>query len=111
MTSSVKISRNEPCPECIAEPGMYHESGCEEEQCPYCGGCLADCPCKDEPPLHDRLPWIGEYPGKAECREWGWYARRLPGRGWVPRPKDDPGAVEDLDRFHAEARWDRDTKR
>src|SRR4051794_16389236 len=91
------LSDAEPCRDCNARPGEYHRSGCESEQCTYCGYQLVDCPCEDEPPPDDRLPWAGEWPGKAECREWGWYARRLPGQGWVPRSEDDPGSVEDLD--------------
>jgi hypothetical protein len=99
------------CPDCGAASGAFHQVGCDIEQCPYCGGQLLSCLCRRTPPLDDRLPWSGQWPGVAECREFGWYARLLPGQGWVPCPVGAPGAVEDLNRLHIEARWDRAEKR
>ena len=60
----------ERCPCCPARVGEAHAPGCGVEQCPYCGGALAHCPC---------------------------------GR--------TPGAGEDLERLHEEARWDPVQKR
>src|SRR4051812_48544722 len=61
------------CPDCRVSPGRYHSLGCGIEQCPYCGGLLANCHDEDDPPpLDDRMPWTGERPGVAECRELGW---------------------------------------
>lgn len=58
-----------------------------------------------------RIPWTGEWPGVAECREFGWYAKRAP-IGWHPCDQRDDGATEDLNRLYSgEARWDRDTQR
>ncbi len=103
--------QNEQCPNCGVDPGQYHVPGCDVERCPYCGGQLISCRCDDVPPLDDRMPWTGEWPGVAECREFGWYATPGP-RGWVPCGQDEPGLVmEDLNRLHAQARWDRRNKR
>jgi hypothetical protein len=35
-----------PCPGCGAYYFALHESGCEYEQCPACGGQLASCNCR-----------------------------------------------------------------
>jgi hypothetical protein len=104
-------TRSDRCPECGVGPGGFHESGCDIEPCPYCGRQLASCGCTSNPPLDDRLPRTGLWPGVAECREFGWFARLVPGRGWVPCGAGEEGAVEDLNRLHAEARWDRGAKR
>ena len=72
---------------------------------------LISCCCRRHPPLDDRMPWTGLWPGVAECREFGWYARLVKGQGWVACAAREPGATEDLNRLHVEARWDRARKR
>jgi hypothetical protein len=104
-------TRDDRCPECRVRPGQVHRAGCDIEQCPYCGGQLISCDCRRRPPLDDRMPWSGIWPGVAECQEFGWYARLVPGAGWVSCDPGEPGATEDLNRLHVEATWDRFEKR
>jgi len=99
------------CPDCGAEQGEFHQTGCDIEQCPYCGGQLISCDCDPPPPLDDRMVWTGVWPGVAECREFGWFARLVPGQGWVSCSPEVPGATEDLNRLHTTAMWDRELKR
>jgi hypothetical protein len=106
MTSS-----SDRCPDCDVGLGKFHKTGCDIDQCPYCGRQLISCRCRRTPPLDDRMPWMGVWPGVAECHEFGWFARLVPGKGWVPCKSDEPGAVADLNRLHMEARWDRGRKR
>jgi hypothetical protein len=99
------------CPDCGARPGSRHQPDCDVERCPSCGGQRISCDCPDHLKT-PRLAWTGEWPGEAECHEFGWYSRRIPGVvGWVPCGKDDPGAGPDLNRLHTEARWDRQAGR
>jgi hypothetical protein len=48
---------------------------------------------------------------KDACREFGWYARCDPVRGWISCAADERGAQPDLNRLHKEAKWDRQNKR
>lgn len=58
-----------------------------------------------------RMRWTGEYPGCAECREFGWFTKLIPDQGWVECSKDDPEATENLSRLYFEAVWDVDRQR
>jgi hypothetical protein len=104
------------CYDCGAAPGQLHELGCDVECCPYCGRQLLTCDhsffLEEAPPDKDRIPWTGEWPGVAECRELGLYAKLTP-EGWKPCRPDEPGAREDLNRLGEgrETRWDRKQKR
>ncbi len=51
-----------------------------------------------------RMPWTGEYGGKAECREYGFWCVGPP---WTEVPEGTPGATEDLNRLYRgeECRW------
>jgi hypothetical protein len=78
-----------------------------------CGGCEdVDFDSTDGPVMDDRFPWTGVWPGISECREFGWYAKRVTGvTGWVSCGADEPGASEDLNRLSRDAVWDRYEKR
>jgi hypothetical protein len=57
--------------------------------------------------------WTGEWPGDAECREFGWWVqdRCDEGLGFVPCASGAPGAVEDLGRLSRDAVWSRERAR
>ena len=95
------------CPDCGVEPGQLHQRGCDIEQCERCGGQLLGCGHRAKL----RLPWTGIEPGVEECRQYGLFARRWAGRGYVPCHADDPDATEDLNRLVIEGRWDREKHR
>jgi hypothetical protein len=122
MSNVREVRALEECHDCGARPGQYHQLGCDVERCPRCGGqllmCLM-CTCPESepdepwpPPLDDRMAWTGEWPGKKECREFGWYAKRNPaGPGWVPCGPQEKGASPDVCRLPTESEWDRREKR
>ena len=95
------------CPDCGVMVGTLHLPGCDLERCARCGLSPTGCECGEEASgAYPRLPWAGVMPGAQACWELGWFVRRVPGgRGKVPCGPDELGAVEDLDRFYREARW------
>ena len=111
------------CHDCGAKPGELHKPNCDTERCPFCGGqalqCFyenshgeLECECKRKLVTDaDRIPWDGEWPGWAECREYGFWCKMVKGRGWVRCEKDDPEASEDLNRLHTDCKWDAKEKR
>lgn len=63
-----------------------------------------------------RMPWSGEYPGTAECREYGFWCvfgpeMNPPRQGWVRVPVGTEGATEDLNRLVSTCRWDVDRQK
>jgi hypothetical protein len=97
--------KSKSCPDCGVQPGSLHRPGCDLEQCPNCGRQSISCGCTNDQ-IVVRLPWPGEWPGVLECRAFAWYAKLVPGVGWMPCGPEEPGAAEDLNRLHLEAEWD-----
>ena len=99
------VDKKQNCPDCGVPPGEMHRPDCDIEQCPNCGRQLLTCGCQPGQRAV-RLAWTGHYPGVAECMEFGWYAKLVPGVGWVACAADEPGSMEDLNRLAMEAEWD-----
>lgn len=59
---------------------------------------------------HKDLPWTGDWPGAAECREFGFWCKWTD-RGWERCDASDPEARENLNRLHTEATWDAEAGR
>src|ERR1035437_2406165 len=91
------------CPDYGVGIGEAHVEGCDVERCTVGKGQRLGCTCMgNDCEGHDpqAAAWTGEWPGKAECRERGWYAVMVPGRrGWQPCGPDTEGAAEDLNRL------------
>ncbi len=101
---------NEPaCPDCQVGVGARHEVGCDVARCLACGGQRLGCACSGR----GRDVWTGEWPGKMECRDFGWYAYFAPNGSpsWRPCDADHPGATEDLNRLAVEGVWIRTGRR
>ncbi|MFE4398723.1 MULTISPECIES: hypothetical protein [Streptomycetaceae] len=110
MTTSTPDTATDPCPDCQAAPGDVHQDDCDIALCAQTGRQRLMCG-HDEDDERCRSTWTGQWPGTAECREWDWYVRDVPGLGLVPCPADAPDAVEDLNRLNTNARWNPDTQR
>jgi hypothetical protein len=92
------------CGDCGAAVGALHAPGCDVELCADCGEQAIGCSCERR--VRPRLAWTGYWPGEVECREFGWWARFVPGSGWVRCAPTDVGAGPDLNRLHVDATWD-----
>lgn len=58
-----------------------------------------------------RIPWSGEYPGCAECREYGFWCIWDERKGWLRVEPVAPGATEDLNRLAMMTDWDVDRQK
>lgn len=92
---------SEHCPECDTPRGAPHRDGCDVERCSVCLGQRLHCllktgGCAGHDPQAEA--WAGEWPGRAEALERGWWAVRAP-VGWRPCPPGTPGAIPDLNRL------------
>ena len=100
----------EDCPDCAAVPGTAHDVDCDVARCLATGrqrlGCEQTHDCGQD-------IWSGEWPGDAECREFGWWVqdRCAEGLGFVPCAPDAPGAMADLNRLGRDAMWSTDRVR
>ena len=124
VAQAVAAQLDAPCPDCGVRPGQRHENGCDVSRCPECGHQALACGLHRE---SGQSTWTGEWPGDAECREFGWWARWTlttqysrngrPDSGPSVRcDADHPDAHPDLTRLtlagiRGELRWDRDRER
>jgi hypothetical protein len=107
--SRMRSKKTEVCPECDAQPGEYHNDGCDVARCANCGGQFIFCPCESP---ENSCPWTGQWPGEAECDEFGWFAIRDPnGGGYIPCSRNTPDAGPDINRLYTDAIWDRKARR
>lgn len=105
MSDDARKLRN--CGDCGVKPGQLHKRGCDVERCPDCGTQRFSCECPRRT-AHPRLPWAGEWPGDAECREFGWYVMPGDQRSVIGHlvPPGTPGAREAQNHLALLARWD-----
>ncbi|MFH9425199.1 YgjP-like metallopeptidase domain-containing protein [Streptomyces sp. NPDC017529] len=97
---------NAACPVCSTPPGALHADHCDIARCALTGRQRDTC----HPANVCNTTWTGQYPGIAECTEYGFYYRHGP-NGYEPCNADDPDAHHDLNRLYAECRWDIATQR
>lgn len=95
------------CPDCGAAVGSLHDPGCDVETCPCCGRQAISCRCAWDAQTR-RIAWQGEPHGSLDAVRLGWFARLVPGLGWIPCAPDHPDAAADLNRLMTYGRWDQD---
>lgn len=112
------------CPDCGVPPGAEHRKGCDVARCPLTGWQRLQCDCSVD---HGWGTWTGEWPGVAECREFGWFARWTLTTEYSRTGRPDSGPEERCHPGHPDARpdlnlltkaaaagvvvWDRDRQR
>jgi hypothetical protein len=109
-------------------PGFAHRENCDVARCMDCGGqrLMHELPTETLNQLapgagdmRDSWPecnvgsdiWTGEWPGVVECVEYGWYAKFIPGEGWIECSEDDPEGHPDLNRLMVECTWSKSARR
>ncbi|MGW1496654.1 hypothetical protein [Streptomyces sp. NPDC002402] len=101
------LSARGPCPRCFVAVGSFHVDHCTIARCALTGLQRSGC-------LHRgdrcRTNWSGQWPGYAECIEFGFYSRIGP-NGWESCSADAADAMPDLNRLYSECRWDVRTQR
>ena len=128
---NTRLREDDPdCPDCGAGIGQPHDDGCDVARCLVTGMQRLQCdgwhkeaalreavPGIFEDPVCGQDAWTGQWPGAAECDEYGWYTwfRPPPPGGrygeWVPCGPDHPDAVWNLTRLVTECAWDRQQRR
>lgn len=128
------------CPDCAAQIGLLHESGCDVERCPRCGfqaigcGCIYEvCGMNPDTLERDHPDIYNNGPTEAMLEKWDetWGQRRMPWTGlwpgdaecldygfacywgppWIPCSPDHPKATPDLNRLVVECRWDQEKQK
>lgn len=108
------------CPDCHVQVGEPHAGGCDVARCLATGLQRLTCNVRyiDDDHIviaesgHDcgHDVWLGEMPGMAECRAYGFFCRLAGEDGLVQCGESDPGALHDLNRLVRECWWDRETR-
>ena len=104
------------CHDCGAKPGEAHDDGCDVARCTWTGqqrlACGAIGPLIGQE-AHDcgQDVWTGEWPGHAECREYGLYCYWPEGGPFIPCGPDHPEALHDLNTLIRCGVWDREAGR
>ncbi|MFE9679189.1 hypothetical protein ACFYO5_34590 [Streptomyces sp. NPDC006259] len=98
---------NGPCPRCLVSVGSLHMDHCTVARCAFTGLQRFGCGHGGD---RCRTTWSGQWPGDAECIEYGFYSRIGP-NGWESCSADASDAMPDINRLYSECRWDVRTQR
>lgn len=92
-------------------PGDLHVEACDVARCRFTGLQRISCNASNHDDCGEDI-WTGQWPGVAECEEYGLYARLIPGKtGWHPCKKDDEGAAPDLNTLFGNGSFEWSPKR
>ncbi|ATM24711.1 hypothetical protein SMD44_p10212 (plasmid) [Streptomyces alboflavus] len=107
VAAGLSNSAGGPCPRCHTAVGERHTATCDVALCrvtghprTHCGHVTNSC----------NSTWTGQWPGHAECIEYGFYTRIGP-HGYEQCGPGTPDALPDLSRLRDECRWDVRTQR